>query len=304
MDLETIKAKLQSITSFSQYLRVSASHPLELYIGRNEKGFLTLRYNGSFTPMKVLGTNSIEIKQVRTKTGCSIMFSFDPEGDVSLFYHFCEDMINELENYSGSDGYKELVSRYTQWKKMFSGSGKALSENEVLGLLGELLFLHSYSFAKYGVTEGLNGWSGPEPTHKDFSYGREWFEIKSINAYRDAISISSLEQLDSNYPGHLYVYEFEKMSQSFDGISLNKMVSSIARELEFDADRDLFFSKLKKVGYSYNDVYDNYVFNLIGTRAYFVDGRFPRIKREDIPNGVFNVSYQILLSLISAYKEN
>ncbi len=304
MKFDEIKEKLESVEQSSQYVRVSAEHPLELYLGKNEKGNLTLRFNGNFVPTKVLGTNLIDVKQVKTINYNSILFSFLSEDNVTLFYHFCEDMITETENYQADDGYKEIINRYNQWKKMFSGNNKILTENEVLGLLGELLFLKNIAIPTYGATDGLNSWSGPEPTHKDFSYKNDWFEIKSINTFKNSVSISSLEQLDSELDGHLVVYSFEKMSPSFSGISLNKMVSEVLKDLSFDTDKDIFIAKLKQVGYSYNEIYDNYVFNLVKKETYLVNDDFPRIKADNLQKGISKVEYEILLSLIEKNKEN
>ena len=303
MRFEEIKDKLEMVSSFSQYIRVDVGHPLELYLGKNEKGYPTLRYNGSFTPIKVIGTNLIEIKQVRTSNYNSILFSFIAEDNFTLFYHFCEDMITATENYKGDDGYKEVVNRYNQWKKMFTGNNKILTENEVLGLIGELIFLRDKAFSLYGITEGLNGWSGPEPTHKDFSYKNEWYEIKSINTFKSSVLISSLEQLDSELEGRLVVYSFEKMSSSFSGITLNNIVADISNQLQYETDRDIFFNKLKQVGYSYNEVYDNYVYNFVKYTTYIVNDEFPRIKSNDLPKGIAKVQYEVLLSLIEKNRE-
>ena len=75
MKLDEIKEKIQSVELPSQYVRVSVDHPLELYLGKNEKGYLTLRFNGYFIPTKVIGTNLIEVKQVKTSKYNSILFS-------------------------------------------------------------------------------------------------------------------------------------------------------------------------------------------------------------------------------------
>lgn len=304
MKLDEIKEKIQSVELSSQYVRVSVDHPLELYLGKNEKGYLTLRFNGNFVPTKVIGTNLIEVKQVKTSKYNSILFSYLSEDNFTLFYHFCEDMITETENYKGDEGYKEIVNRFNQWKKMFTRNNKILTENEVLGLIGELLFLKNIAIPTYGSTDGLNSWSGPEPTHKDFSYKNEWYEIKSINTFKNSVPISSLEQLDSELEGHLVVYSFEKMSPSFAGISLNELVSKIMRDLAFDTDKDIFLAKLKQVGYAYNEIYDNYVFNLIKKDSYLVNNEFPRIKADDLQKGIIKVQYEILLSLIEKNKEN
>lgn len=130
---------------------------------------------------------------------------------------------------------------------MFYGSSKLLSENEVLGLIGELLFLKDFAFKVYGVSTGLNGWSGPEPTHKDFSFENNWYEIKTINSYKNSVSISSLEQLDSEFDGHLIVYTMEKMSPSFNGVKLNSLVANINELITLDTDNSfLNFCSFKR----------------------------------------------------------
>ena len=299
-----IKSKKENIEQYSQYLRVSAGHPLELYLGKNENGNPTLRFNGEFHPAKIVGNSILEIKQVKTANYMSILFSYTAKENLSLFYNFCEDIINQTSNYYGNDGYLEIVNRYNQWKKMFYGNSKILSENEVLGLIGELLFLKDYCFPIYGVSVGLNGWSGPEPTHKDFSYKDEWYEIKSINRFKNTVSISSIEQLDSITEGKLVVYSFEKMSPSFNGISLNALVGMVSNMIQYETDKDIFFEKLKQVGYSYNEVYDNYMYNMINIDKYIVNTEFPKIKADDLPNGIGKVQYEIFLSLIEKFKED
>ena len=299
-----IKSKKENIEQYSQYLRVSAGHPLELYLGKNENGNPTLRFNGEFHPAKIVGNSILEIKQVKTANYMSILFSYTAKENLSLFYNFCEDIINQTSNYYGNDGYLEIVNRYNQWKKMFYGNSKILSENEVLGLIGELLFLKDYCFPIYGVSVGLNGWSGPEPTHKDFSYKDEWYEIKSINRFKNTVSISSIEQLDSITEGRLVVYSFEKMSPSFNGISLNALVGMVSNMIQYETDKDIFFEKLKQVGYSYNEVYDNYMYNMINIDKYIVNTEFPKIKADDLPNGIGKVQYEIFLSLIEKFKED
>ena len=304
MNRNEIENKINLITQNSQYIRVSDSHPLELYIGKNEKGYPTLRYNGIFQPVKIVGNSILEIKQVKTANYISILFSYTSKENFSLFYNFCEDIINQTSDYFGNDGYIEIVNRYNQWKKMFYGNSKTLSENEVIGLIGELLFLKDYCFPIYGISIGLNGWSGPEPTHKDFSYKNEWYEIKSINSFKNTVSISSIEQLDSLIEGKLIVYSFEKMSPSFNGISLNALVGMVSNMIQYETDKDIFFEKLKQVGYSYNEVYDNYVYNMVNVDKYVVNAEFPKIKAEDLPNGIEKVQYEILLSLIEKFKED
>lgn len=302
MNKDLIREKLESINNNSQYLRVSEDHPLELYLGKNSNGFPTLRYNGTFTPIKIVGSGLLEINQVKTSSYNSILFSFTSKEDKSLFLSFCEDVITKTENYNGNDGYTEIVNRYSQWKKMFYSSSKLLNENEIMGLIGELLYLKDVAFREHGFTNGLNGWSGPEPTHKDFSFDRDWIEIKSISSFKTTVSISSIEQLDSDVDGLLYIYSFEKMSPSYEGITLNKLVQEILATLTLDVDKDLFIEKLKQVGYAVNDYYDNFVYNLSAINSYLVNDEFPRIKAEMLPASVVKTKYEIILTSIERFK--
>lgn len=304
MNCNEIANKFNSIFKNSEYIRVSAKHPLELYLGLNEKGLKTLRYNGIFEPIKVVGTNILEIKQVKTSEHYSILFSFNSNDEEVIFYKFCEDLINMTEGYNGDKGYNEIINRYNQWKKMFYGRSSLLNENEIMGLIGELLFLKDNVIIIHGAHNGVNGWSGPEPTHKDFSFDNEWYEVKTINSMKPTVRISSLEQLDSNFDGYLVVYTMEKMSPNFNGLSLNKIVSEICGLFEYNDDKDIFKSKLEQVGYDYNEEYDNYVYNLINVTKYLVNKEFPKLRHDDVPKGVLKVNYEIQLSIIERFRVN
>lgn len=303
MNKEEVRDKINSISSNSEYLRVSYNHPLELYLGKSEQGFPTLRYNAQFSPIKMASNNLLKIKQIKMdENKSSLMFCFCSDKDVSLFYEFCADIISRTENYKGENGYAEIVNRYNKWRKMFTSNSHLLTEIEILGLIGELLFLKDFAIPKYGNTVALNGWSGPDPTHKDFSYGEDWYEIKAISSIKNVVHISSVEQLDSDKDGYLVIYKFEKMSSSFNGINLNKVVKEIINNFDLDYDVDIFNKKLENVGYSYEETYNSYVYNPVSMDVYLVRSDFPRLKSTELPVGIGDVSYELIISLIEKYK--
>ena len=298
MDIETIINQFNKVTNNSEYVRVSADHPLEIYVGLNENGHKTLRFNGHFTPIKVFSTKNLDVKQYKNDSCNSILFSYISPINDSLFYKFCDDIVNSTLKSVQEDGYKDILNRYTQWKKFFSTKATILSEPEIMGLIGELLFLKEYAFERYGQSKALNGWSGPEPTHKDFAYDSEWFEIKTVGTSSKTVKISSVEQLDASSKGYLVVHKLEKMSEKFSGISLNNLVEDVKNILVYDEDKDIFENKLSQVGYVYNELYDSYVYHYVCTQKYIVDDNFPRLKKESLPKGIVNVSYEIELSSI------
>ena len=303
MNISEIREKFEAIKTNSTYLRVNELHPLELYLGLNEQGQKTLRYNGTFNPVKILGNSLLVIKQVRTSLGYSILFSFNSKENSTLFYKLCEDIINQTENCTVQNGYVEIVNRYNLWKKLFYGRKDTLSEEEIQGLIGELLFLRDTIIRTYGTTAGLSSWSGPEPTHKDFSNKNDWFEIKSILNNRSSVVISSVEQLESDVEGKLIIFHMEKMSPEFKGCSLNALATEIMTSLALDTDRDLLADKLAEAGYVFNEVYDNYVYNVVKVETYRVTEDFPRIRYENLPRGIIKVKYEIELSSIEKFRE-
>ena len=74
MNAQLIEEKFSIIQENSTYLRVSETHPLELYLGLNELGQKTLRFNGNFVPVKIVGNSVLVIKQL--KTSLAIVFCF------------------------------------------------------------------------------------------------------------------------------------------------------------------------------------------------------------------------------------
>lgn len=294
------KKKFLELTENSKYKRVSESHPLEIYLGLDSNGNKVLRLNEKFEIQSVKSSAKIKVSQYKDSAYNSILFT--NTGDDEIFYQFCNDLINTANICNPQTGYQFLLNRYSKWRKMFASNKETLSIAEIMGLIGELLFLKEFTFIKHGIHEGILGWSGTEPTHKDFSYDEEWFEIKSIDAQKSVVKISSLEQLDSTVEGTLVVIRLEKMSASFEGLSLNKLIAQIKDQI-FDEDTlDIFENKLLQAGYTYLSAYDDIVFCYINKEAYRVTSNFPRLKRKDLPREIASVKYELLLNAIEEFK--
>ena len=219
-----------------------------------------------------------------------------------MFYKFCDDLIEETRLiFDANIGYKFVVNRFLLWKKLFVSKKNILSEVEIIGLIGELLFLKNYCFKKFGMQDSLVGWTGMEPTHKDFSYDDYWYEIKTKHVHIQTIKISSLEQLDSPLNGELVVIDLEKMSPEFNGIKLNSLVIEIRNKLFNIEDADLFDYKLGQVGYEYNDDYDDYSYELKKITKYKVTRQFPRILRNEIDDRIQKIQYEISVNALTDF---
>lgn len=300
----TLKERFDTFSVPEYYSRVDTDHILELYIGLDEKGRKSIELRSAFNPRKVRGTSAIEVSQYDNQKYKTIRFSLTDEEISGLFYTFCDDLIDQTRNLTDEKGgYNAIVVRFHQWKKMFVSSKKDfLNESQIMGLIGELLFLRDQLSKRIGLTEALRSWSGQELTHKDFSYGDTWTEVKTIRRSSQAVHISSLEQLDSEHEGELVVYALEKMSTEYNGITLNKLIVDIRNLFPDSDDRDLFMSKVALQGYEYHNYYDDFVFELIYNKNFRVNNDFPKLIPGDVPEAILKATYDIDLNKITEFE--
>lgn len=278
------------------YVLVEDMYDIDLFVGLSEDGFKTIKLKDRFKPQRISGSSSIEIKQFSNDDYSILLISLKEDSLSSVFYLFCDDLIESLKAKRDADeSYQIILNRYLKWKKMFSGSNKILSEPEIMGLIGELLFLKNVLFEKYGIQRALSGWSGQELTHKDFSFGDDWFEVKTLNKSSLSVKISSIEQLDSHNDGYLILVYLEKMSLEFNGITLNKIIDNILNTIEKQEDKDLFLTKISLQGYEFNDYYDNFNYAFCGFEKYIVNNAFPRLKKANINESIVKAQYDISL---------
>ena len=283
---------------------VDSTHPLDFYIGIDDRGRKCIILRSKFRPDAVKATSAIEISvgQVRNNIW-SLGFHLVQNSMSGLFYKFCDDIIESSRNLPESvNGMTYVVKRYNSWKKMFYNLKKdILSENEIMGLIGELLFLRKEMMKKYPEDIAVNSWSGCDKAHKDFSVENDWYEIKATKASSLTVRIHSIEQLDADTNGQLVVFELEKMSETFDGYSLNNVVRDVLNDVSPEV-ADILLEKLKSVGWEYNDEYDKYVYRITSYTKYLVNDQFPRLKKSNMASSIVKVEYDILKKELYGFK--
>lgn len=285
------------------YSRVNTTHPLDIFVGIDEQCQYSLEFRGNFIPKTIKSSNAISVKQYQKNGVASIVFSLNEKDMLDNFCVFCDDIIHSTANTIDVNiGYKMVVNRFYSWKKMFQTRTRLMDESKIMGLIGELLFLKEYMFPKYGYLKSLRSWSGLELTHKDFSLDSIWYEVKAINAGKDSVKISSLEQLQSTSFGEIIIYQLEKMSPEFNGVKINKLASSILNQIDTDECKDIFINKLVDNGFDFESIYSEYVYNVSLFERFLVNDKFPKLTRHDVNNAIVNVQYELSLSFIQEFK--
>ncbi|MEG1400772.1 PD-(D/E)XK motif protein [Bacteroides sp.] len=282
---------------------VDIDHPLKIYIGLDEHGCYALEFRGGFIPNHIKSSHSIGIKQYTNEDFSSIVFYLIDFDMLDNFCVFCDDIINSTKGVSDcKNGYNVLINRFYSWKKMFQTKRSILDQYEIMGLIGELLFLKDFMFPTYGFDRSLQAWSGRELTHKDFSLDTYWYEVKAMSVGKPAVKISSLEQLNSQIDGELVIYSLEQMSPAYYGVSLNKLANSIINLLKSDENKDSFIRALINSKFHFDSAYDEFVYDVISLERYRVDNTFPRLTQKNVNKAISKVQYEILLSEIQTYK--
>lgn len=287
------------------FVRIGKNKHISLYIGRDDDARYSFDFRGNFKPNRIPRSNVIDVEQYENMTERTLRFSLENGKLLEYFCVFCQDLLQAtITIIDDETAYKTLCSRYFSWRQLFKPDKGKLSESEIMGLIGELLFLQSKLFSEKGIDKSIESWIGIEKASKDFSFDDVWYEIKTINFGKKSVRISSLEQLDSDVDGHLAIYTLEKMSPSFNGIKLNELVSEIISQLNTTAQKELFMDKLNFYGFDFSPEYDQWVFSLRDFSIYFVRvNDFPRITKMMIPEAVTKIIYEIQLNEIQKYKE-
>lgn len=295
--MDDIRKRFEEFTQPGYVSRAATKHALELYIGLDEQSRKMIEFRGQFKPRKISSTAAIAVGHYTQPAYNTLRFTLLDEEVSGLFFVFCEDLIEQTRVLpEAAMGYKAVTNRFFQWKQMFVGSKKKkLTEFEIMGLIGELLFLRDWLALRIGMQEAIQSWSGQEMTHKDFSVGDDWYEIKTISRGHQTVRISSLEQLESQTDGELVIFPLEKMSEEYNGLTLNKLFISICNIITDDDVRDTFMRKIALQGYEYSSYYDDFVYVADTARRYRVTEGFPRLVRSEVPKSIANCIYDILL---------
>lgn len=281
---------------------------IKCYYGISSNGFFRI----SFLSKKNTGikgtTKSIDI--VQGNSNDDIYWTcFDLKNDdlLSVFCTFGEDLISSIFNEKNENiASAKLRFRFSTWLALFKKSKNPFSLEKAKGLFGELYFLKKYMLEVYGVENSIRAWSGPDMYSKDFAISDHWYEIKTISAHSNAVKISSIQQLASDYVGHLIVVTTDEMADTFSGkdSSINELIQFIISEIADDNVKDEFLEKLSNIEYDMCDELGDKKYQVLKMYKYIVDDKFPILRESDIKSkAISNISYELVLKLLDDFLE-
>lgn len=307
IDIQKILDGLDEVEVFIK-MQIEDS-PVGIYCGLHRDRLPSLAFMSKTPPLQIESTQYLRVVQWSEDINVYwTRFDLELGSAKSTFYLLCMDLINASVGCSSDEiAMNAIKNKYMIWRKMFRKSQGIMTEESYKGLLGELYFLKYYLSNKIGMDEAIRAWSGPKMTAKDYSHQQEWYEIKTISAHSNVVTISSLIQLEALHPGHLVVVRVEQMSEIYDdgNCRVSQLISLILGDIVDEELKEIFLEKVLSYGYNLDsDENDFSRYKVISGRLYFVDKKFPKITTENIPyKEIVKVNYSLTLDGIHKFME-
>ena len=307
--MERLDKTFETFAAPETYHRVDGTHPLNLYIGLDEKSRWSLLLISDTEPPTLESSKMISAqKRRRPDSKWALSLSLVDDAYKEMFLLFCGDIIDSSRVIlDRKKAVKFIARRYKEWREMLASSRRdILSPNEIKGLLGEMYYLQNYLAPLYGIEKATLSWTGPRKLPQDFIVDETWYEIKTILSSGTEISISSIEQLDCSNPGELAVIHADKTSvTNGQAVNLNQIYHQILMQIQDDMVKAEFSSMLLQYGYFPREEYESaeYTFEIKDVLRYAVTSAFPCLRRNGLPSSILKAEYSISLPSISAFRK-
>ena len=305
MTFNKLKEKWEAMPVYGNaFFLIDSTHQIDINIGYEKFNQKTLLIRNSGIVSELLSSKSIAASNYQFSDGTWVLsFRLVQSDNEEVFLRFCWDIIESSRDIS-ENIIDFIVQRYLKWQRLMEYKRPdILPLARQKGLIGELMFLTECT-KTMGLQKALESWCGPEGADQDFIYDDTWTEVKAVAMASATISISSLEQLDTDIDGSLMLYRIDKTTDTDgNGFTLKDIVQN-TRVLFSDnlKCRELFDLRLFQYGYKDIFEYGKQKYRFCGAEGYRVDGTFPKLTRNNIAYQIISARYAIDLASIAAFR--
>ena len=306
---ELIDLKIEDSKIIISNFFLSLFTKTKLYLGKSTEAQLI------FLEFEKGVLNKVELPELK---GLEICQSVEPTIDktkeyikirnrtsnIELFVAFssslCDALVETGDYYSA---FNALVLTIKEYRAFFSNMNVSLSLQEEQGLCAELLEL-SKLIDKKGE-DVVQSWAGPSRNKRDFLFETKALEVKSTLGQLDSsILISNENQLTLSFPCNLSslflkVYILEK---SKIGVNVISCAQDVFAKLHNINNQNFFNINLLKMKVDLKSYKNKYFFSQQAVKQYRILDNFPKITKEMLPMGIFNVKYKIHLDSIKQFE--
>lgn len=224
-----------------------------------------------------------------------------------VFSILCEDLIITVSKLVSEQSIiKAALNQLEKWKSLFDKYNSiGLTPAEQQGLFGELHFLQKYLSNDFEQTSIINTWVGVDKALRDYQYNNWALEVKTTAGNNhQKVSINSERQLDETLLENLYLYHLSVEVSKGNGENLNTKIFLIRQTFDTNPIAlNIFNAKLLEVGYfdKHAEIYKERCYQIRQENFYKIENDFPRIKENEIRDGVGDVKYSVILSQCKEY---
>ncbi len=290
--------------------RINPDSPLAIFAGIDASSCVLIAIGTAKRPPNIaIDTTAFNyFRQQRNDNSWLMVLRLQRRGLEAVFGRLCQDLLDAANRVSGDEALISLFrERLLLWKRLFQhGTNGMLETHQIKGLMAELLSLEwLIKTSGRDLAEAVNGWVGPFGADQDFCFTDEVIEVKAIRPGADEISISSLGQLNSQFPIRLIVFEMRPAVRGEHGeLSLNDIVARLESLISHDSHAFVNFKdRLLEAGFVEQEYYDSICFEPVGKKHYLIGEGFPRLTAETVAEGITKVGYQISVASISNFEE-
>lgn len=287
--------------------RADTSHPLDFFRGRDFAGHYIFSLAADTgcrdlpDPPKLNGIDAT--LELRVPDEARLVLTLHDRDQFDIFRALCDHLLRATANLArggNAGGLRLVLRRLADWHDMLRRRrDDLLSTAEVIGLVGELLFLHDEILPRMPAADAVTSWRGAYRDEQDFAVGLWQFEVKTqLSTADQRLIIASEAQLDTAGSRLILCHQGIAASPATAAsFTLNSLVASLAiRFAGVDPPVvDAFEAAVEAWGYVRKDEYDQPSWLLTDRRFFDVREGFPRITPAMLPAGIQKVSYEVLL---------
>jgi hypothetical protein len=294
--------------------RVETRYPLDFRRGRDFHGRHILVLEGMADKARLPVTpklGGINVSRAFDAAGtCKLVLTLLDPAYLEIFRTLCHDLLSTTSRLTRGDNSKGLIivlERLIRWQELLRRrQGEILTKQEIIGLVGELLFLRDIVLPATGPA-GISAWRGPFGDEQDFVHGDWIIEAKTqLNTADQRMQISSEAQLDTSSGNILVCHQTLGASSADNSVSrsLNDLVDEVRLALGTNHTSAVldFELALIEAKYAKQPDYDYDRWVLSSRRTFAVANGFPRITPAMLGNGVERVTYHIRLEACKPFE--
>jgi hypothetical protein len=293
--------------------RASANHPLDFFRGRSHAGhyiFVLTADEGCRELPKPPKLSGIDVSvESKAGDGARLVLTLEDRDQFDIFRALCGHLLDATADHprgANGPGLRLVLRRLSDWHNLLRRRREgSLTAEEIIGLVGELMFLRDQVLPRAGLAGGVAAWRGAHRDEQDFAFGSWQIEVKTqLSTSDQRLLISSEAQLDTAGSRLLLCHQAVARAKTGGGaVSLNVLVEHLTRAVTSAGSVALeqFETALEACGYVWREEYDEAEWLLTNRRLFEVRDAFPRLTPVMLPPGVHAVSYAILLSACQGF---